>query len=471
MAGPRNLIRNIGLIVVLNLLTKPLWVVVENLVQNALGHATWGAYTAINVLALILGAVTELGINQYSTKTLAAHPERYAELFPRILAIKLGSGLVFMGLLLGAGSLMGYGGVQTGTLLLVGGIQFTIGLTAFWRALMQARQNFRLDTLAGVTDKTIITLPVLVLLHTGISLHSYLWTVLATSVLTLLVFGGIAARRYGIFWPSFRPQPLGGVLQRSMPFALIFLLFLVQERLSALLLERWDGPESAGLFQGAYRFFAMFQMYLWTVLPIFYAKFAQGYLKPTEEQLRLFRAGQGIVAVPMIAVCGFLFFYAEHLFFLFSHSTPAELAQMTACLRILSIALLLNALFNIYSTYLTATGKESYVNLLLILAIPFSTLVTWLFVARLGPQAGAWGILAAFAVLCKGYVYFTYRHTSLPVAWGTLARLLATCLVSGAGYWACTQLGIHWLLAGILVSGLVLGTGFLLKLFDFKLHS
>jgi O-antigen/teichoic acid export membrane protein len=417
----------------------------------------------------MLGALTELGVNQYATKTLASHPERYRSLFPALLGLKLLATVVYMVLLLALGYAMGYAPAHLSTLIIVGAVQALVGFMAFWRALMQAHQHFRLDTLAGVTDRTVGALPVLALLHWGITLHSYVLSLLAMATLTLLVFGGIAAKRYGLLRPTFRPAALRPVLARSAPFALIFLLFLVQERLGTLLLERWDSPKSAGLFQGAYRFFAMLQMYLWTVLPIFYAKFAQGYLHPVADRARLFRAGMGVVAVPMMAVCGFLYFYAPQLFFLFSDSTPTEIARMSDCLRVLALALALNAIFNIYSTYLTATGKERYVNALLLIAIPLSAAITWMLVGTQGPLAAAWGILGAFALLSLGYVVALARTTDMPIAAGMLLRIAVVATVTAGCFWACHHGGLHWFWAGLLGTAVALAAGWALRMFDLKL--
>ncbi|MBC7448169.1 MAG: teichoic acid transporter, partial [Hymenobacteraceae bacterium] len=46
----------------LNLAIKPGWILVENLVQNRLGHAAFGTFTALYALALVAASVSDLGL-------------------------------------------------------------------------------------------------------------------------------------------------------------------------------------------------------------------------------------------------------------------------------------------------------------------------------------------------------------------------------------------------------------------------
>lgn len=467
MAGIRSLVGNLGLIVALNLLTKPLWVILENLVQDRIGHDTWGYYGAILSFCLIIGALTELGVNQYCTKTLGAQPERHAELFPTLWGIKLLSGLAYLLLLLGGGWLMGYL-ADWPLLLAVGAAQWIIGLVSFYRALMQAHHHFRLDTLAGVADKTLLMLPVGTLLVTGIWLMGYVWAVLGTSLVTLLVFGGIALRRYGWQAPSFGLPQMRTILRSTLPFAPIFILFLILEKVNPILLEKAVGKAETGLYQAAFRYFSVFQMYLWTVLPIFYAKFARSHIQAPAERQRLFSAGQGIVALPMLWVCLVLWFYGDHLFLLFfRHSTPAQLAEMTASLRWLALALLFNSVFNIYSTYLTATGGERYVNFWVALAIVANVATLWLLAPHWGQQAGALSLTVGFGVMSLGFVGSYVATTGLRVPLGLLLRLL---LVLALGYgllWLMAPL--HWMLSSTLAGVGILAAGLALKTLDLKM--
>ena len=74
--------------VLLNLVVKPGWVVVENLVQDRLGHAAFGLVTAFSALALIVAALSDFGLTPYSVKRVAAEPTFLADMFPTLLPLR-----------------------------------------------------------------------------------------------------------------------------------------------------------------------------------------------------------------------------------------------------------------------------------------------------------------------------------------------------------------------------------------------
>ena len=85
----KNLFANISLAVLLNLLVKPVWVLVEMSVQNVVGHEAWGMYAGLLSFAFLFITLADLGVNQYLTKTLASEPERLQKLYPNLFGLKL----------------------------------------------------------------------------------------------------------------------------------------------------------------------------------------------------------------------------------------------------------------------------------------------------------------------------------------------------------------------------------------------
>jgi hypothetical protein len=78
------------------------------------------------------------------------------------------------------------------------------------------------------------------------------------------------------------------LLRRLMPYTLLVLVSGLNERINQVLIERLSGPYENGLYLGAYRWFGASLMYLWIVLPIFYARFASLGHRPTRNLWRTF---------------------------------------------------------------------------------------------------------------------------------------------------------------------------------------
>lgn len=451
------------------MLTKPLWLFTEQKVQDIIGHERWGLYAALLSLAFLVRPLGDLGLSQYITKQISADRERYPSLAGGALAVKLVLALVYLGGLVLIGWLLGYRGYALQILLLAGLLHTALNLLEIFRACLQAFQAFKLDGLASVLDKTLLMLIALGLLLTGgLSLTRFAVAAMSTMGLTMLFFGALVLRRYGRWqfrWPAGGAGPF---LRRSFPFALIVILFSTNERLNQLMLERLASSQENGYYYAAYRWVGAIQMYLWTVLPVFYAKFARGATDSRERQQQLFNTGQAIVALPLLFAAGFLWFYGRKLFFLFDNSSPAELAYMTQNLQILGGMLLINGFFNIYSTYLTATGGERFVTRLLGAVIGLTALANLFLMPAFGALAASWTMTGAFGLLSLGYVAYFAQRTPLRPPWALLGKLALTAALFLGAFWALTLTGWPWWAVSATALGVLAGLTLLFRLIDWR---
>lgn len=465
----RGLLGSLGVLLGMNLLTKPLWLLVEQDAQNALGHADYGTFQALMSLAFILRVVGEAGLDRFAARQVAAHQRQYAAVQGGAFQVKLLLNFAYLLLLLGVGYALGYRGIWLGFLALAGGWHALLNFLDQLRAAYQAHQRFKLDGLASVLDKTLLMLVLWGLLYAeALTLSGLAWASIATIGFTVLVFGAGARRLFGPLQWRWSVKRWGYLLRRGAPFAAMMILYSANERLYQPLVERLAGGHEAGLFYAAFRWVIALQMYLWTVLPVFYARFAALKRAPLPQRQALFNAGQVIVAVPIVWVVGVLLFDAPRLFFQFETSTPTELATMSQNLQFLACALLLNGVFNIYSTYLTATGQERPVNRLLVGSVLIGGLIAAVGVPQYGGLAAALGYGLAFLWLSIGYVRLVNRQREIRVPVRVLLGLLLATLTYGASYWGLQQLGLPWGVAPLLGGGVLLGLTLVLRLADWR---
>jgi O-antigen/teichoic acid export membrane protein len=432
--------------VVLNLLVKPGWLVVENLVQNRLGHATFGLLAAFSALAVIVATLTDLGLTQFTVQRLAAEPEFADRHFPTLLPLRaLLTGAALLALL-ALGAALGYSGPHLLLLLAVGGSLLLTQYGLFLRGLVQARQHFNTDALLSVLEK-LLALAVLVLLLLGnsLSLTSYVGGRLAAAAFTAVLFLGLLGRLFGRLphrWPQ--RGPAGELLRGSLPFAFIALLYGINERVDMVLLERLSSAQEAGYYAAAYRWLDAVMMYAWTVLPLFFARFAHAQARPRELG-QLFWFGQRLVAVPLLFAVAFVLFRGEVLFWQFSRSTPTELAHMVRCSQFLFLNVLVHAFFAIYSTLLTSTRHQHTVSWLVGASIVLNLTLNLLLLPRYGAVAAAINTLISAVFVSVSYVWLVARRTPVAVPWRTLAQLaLAFGLLCGTWYALRTSLALPW---------------------------
>ncbi|WP_223650255.1 oligosaccharide flippase family protein [Hymenobacter psoromatis] len=448
---------------VLNLLVKPGWVLLENAVQNRLGHATFGLVAACSALAVVVATLADLGLTQFTVQRLATEPNFADSQFPTLLPMR---GLLTGGawlLLLGVGWGLGYRAGQLGLLAVVGGGLLLTQYGQFLRAPVQARQQFNTDAVLSVVEKLLAFGLVLALLLAGqLGLGSYVGARLAASAFTAVLFFGLLRRLFGRLphrWP--RRKAAGQLLRASMPFAFIALLYGINERVDMVLLERLSSAREAGYYAGAYRWLDAAMMYSWTVLPLFFARFAHAAARPRElRQLLWF--GQRVAALPLLLAVAFVLFRGEVLFWQFGRSTTAELAQMTLCLKILFLNVLVNAFFAIYSTLLTGTHHQRPVSWLVAASIGLNLTLNLLLLPRYGAVAAAINTLLCATLVSGGYVWLVRRRMGVAVPWHLLARLaLAFGLLCAGWYAARAYLALPWWFETGLMSGYFVGLLFL----------
>lgn len=449
----------------LNLLVKPSWVVLENVVQDRIGHELFGSFTALLTLATIVAAVSDLGTTQLTVKRLAASPSFLMEYFPTLLPLRAGLGVVFLLLTMGIGWVLGYRGYWLVLLAVTAGGLLLTQYILFLRGVLQADQRFNTDAVLSVLERLLLLGLVLVVLPTGLTLNRYVGARTVATGLVFLLLVGLVRRFYGKVAIRPRWQQAQQVLAASLPLAFITLVYGLNERIDMLMLERLVSGREASYYAAAYRWVDAVMMYLWTVLPLFFARFAHA-TDRREEQQQLLWFGQRIVTVPLLWVVGFALFRGELLFTQFTHSTPAEIARMTQCLQLLSLNVLVHAFFAIYSTLLTSTNHEKPVSWLVTVSIVLNTGLNFLLMPRYGALAGAFNTLICAVLVSVGYIWLVPRRTGVRLPWAMLLRLglgfvglcggwFALQQVAGLPWWLEAGLAGVWLLVLVAVLGIV----------------
>ena len=221
----------------LNILVKPLWLYVEGLVQNHLGHERFGLFSALFALCFVLTAFADLGLNQFATREISQGKNFLAENFPTLFSLKLLVLGVFPLLLVGIGWGIGYDSETLYLLVWVAaGISF-LQLLQLFRAVLQAQQRFNTDSIISVLDKALLIALLLGLLSMSLSLEGYIFARLVVTVLVVLAAYMLVMKKAGWLKPSFKRSKVVPLLQGSLPFAVMTLVYGLIENIDLVLLE------------------------------------------------------------------------------------------------------------------------------------------------------------------------------------------------------------------------------------------
>ncbi|MGQ9863606.1 MAG: lipopolysaccharide biosynthesis protein [Bacteroidia bacterium] len=432
-----------------NLLSKPLWIIAENVVQNQLGHEVYGLVAAVMVFAQLGSVLMEWGLYAQAVRQTAMSSTGWYRGGYTLLRLRMILGWLYLGVISVLGWVWGYRGETWLWLALWGGYFWLLSLLQLLRSVVQGRQDFRADAFFSASEK-LFALIGITLFWKVLSPQMYLQTLFTAALVSVLAVVGWVRRRYG---PIARnPSSVASLLREAAPFALLIWFTGLNERMHGVLLERWVGSYENGLYAAAYRWVTAGMMYLWIVLPVFFARFAAIGKNDFEKKLaQEMRYAQLIVAVPMIALGGYFIAWPEVFLSFFTRSTAQEQLVMARTLQILAGCLILNGIFNVYSTYLTAVGYEKKVMYVLVgLFMGQGILSFWVI-----PTWGAWGaaglLLVAYAVLSVAYAYLYKTWAPAPLDKKLLVRLglWAVCVVLGG-------LGARFLFEGGMMLGMAM---------------
>lgn len=448
----KRFLGNISFAVLLNLLVKPGWVFVENLVQNQLGHVAFGTFTALSSLTIILATFSDVGLTHYTVKRVAAEPTYLATYFPTILPLRASLNFLALGALLVLGWVVGYQGEQLTLLAIIGAALLLTQYGQFLRGTLQAHQRFNTDAVLSVLEKVLLLGLVLALLPGGLSLTGYVWMRFAAAAFAAALLYGLMVRLFGRVRYRWHWGHARMVLRETLPFALITLLYGANERVDMVMLERLASPAEASYYAGAYRWVDAVMMYVWTIMPLFFARFAAA-SHSRSEQRDLLWFGQRIVTLPLLLACAFVLFRGEVLFWQFTHSTTAELTHMTLCLKILFLNVLVHGFFAIYSSLLNSTHYVKTVSWLVALSLALNVGLNLLLLPRFGAIAAALNTLGCAVLVSGGYVWLVQHRAGVAVPWRLLGKLLGGFLLLCAGWYGLQQtLALHWLLESVVAT-------------------
>ncbi len=264
----RTFLTNLALVLVLNLLVKPFYILgIDAGVQKAVGAEVYGGYAALLSLSFLLNIVLDLGLTNYNTRHIAQHTPLMAKYLGGMAAMRGGLMLAYALLTVGSGIALGFSGADLGMLGWLVLNQAIVASILYLRSNIAGAQRYRQDSLLSVLDRVLLIGIVGWLLWGKATDQPFeiMWFVKAQTAAyatTALIALGMVLRLSGRVVVRWKPAFSWVVMKRSFPFALLILLMTFYYRIDTLMLERMlpDGAEQAGIYYQGFRFFEALNM-------------------------------------------------------------------------------------------------------------------------------------------------------------------------------------------------------------------
>ena len=366
----RKFVTNLFLLVFLNLLIKPFWVLgIDRTVQNVVGAESYGLYFALFNFSMILNIILDIGITNFNNRNISQHRFLVKKHLSNIIGLKLFLALVYAVFCLVAAAVIGYNKVQFHLLLFLILNQFLISFTLYLRSNISALQFFRTDSLLSVLDRTLMIIICTVLLFTNISgkafrIEWFVYAQTAAYLITTLVVLIIVIAKTGKIAIRFNYRFCLVFLKKSYPYALLILLMAFYNRIDSVMLERLLpdplGKQQAGVYAQAFRLLDAVSMFGALVggllLPMF-----SSMIKRKEPVGPMIHLAFTLLFVPSVIIAVSTLFYDREIMELLYHTHINDSADM---LGLLMSGFLGIATTYIFGTLLTANGSLKQLNIM-----------------------------------------------------------------------------------------------------------
>ena len=424
----KQFITNLALLIILNLLIKPIWFFgIEVGVQNQVGEEIYGFYFSLFNFAFILNMLLDVGINNYNNRAISRDHSKLKGHLAAIIPLKLFLSIIYAGVVLVSGKVLGYDQEQFQMLWILVLNQFLASFILYFRTNISGLQLYRTDSLLSVLDRSLMILFTGLLLWGNIiqrpfQIEWFVYAQTASYTLTLLTSAGIVRIKSGSFFRFISLSASLKILRASYPFALLIFLMALFNRVDSVMLERLleNGQEQAGIYAQSFRIFEaatqfslLFAMLL---LPMF-----SRMIQLKQDVNELVRTALPLLLVVSISVSiGSNFYKFEIIDLLYQSHTQYS----SSIFGILMIGFVFVSTSYLYGTLLTANHNLRHLNIVASLTVIINIGLNLILIPRYQVLGAAISSLVSQGFFAIVQVILSIHLLKIPANKDILVKLL-----------------------------------------------
>lgn len=365
----RKFLTNLGLLLFLNFLVKPFWILgIDRTVQNITGPDQYGFYASLLNFTFLFNILLDFGITSFNNRNIAQNSQLLNKHFSGIISFKLLLGVLYFVVTMIVGLIIGYKTRQMEFIAILGFNQFLTSFILYLRSNISGIMHFKTDSIISVLDRLLMILICSLLLWGGITDQEFKieWFVYAQTsayILTAFIAFIIVLRKAKFRKLSFNLTFARMIIKQSFPFAILVLLMTSYNRIDSVMLERLlpdTGEVQAGIYASAYRLLDSVNMIAYLFSVILLPMFAR-LLKDKDSVEWLVKLSFTLLFTSSVIVSTGSFFFSYELMDLLYVS---HVEESTEIFKLLIIGFVPIATTYIFGTLLTANGNMKALNIM-----------------------------------------------------------------------------------------------------------
>jgi len=468
----RKFITNLGFLVFLNVIIKPLYVFgIDRVVQNNVGAEIYGSYFSLFNTALIFQIILDLGIENFIRREIAQYPALISRYLSNIVILKLILALPYALICFVVALIMNIRPQEIPLLLIILLNQFMASFILSMRANLGGLQFFKTEGIISILDRLIMILIVGYLLINPLTSGNFhiMWFVLAQTLayaVTLtasffLVLGKTVTFRFTINIKQLIP-----VIQKLKPYALLVLLMAVYYRIDSVLLRILlpDGDLQAGIFAHAFRILDFMSNYA-LLFPLLLLPIFSHHIRQNQRIDGLLQLSFLLLIVPSLAGIIPSIFYRREIFDLLYHEHSIISGDIYAFLSLSYIGMCVCYTFG---ALLTANGNLKQLNYMAACAVILSITLNLILIPtyKVYGAAIANATVQFFTIII--HIILAKRIFKLSANYRTILKLTGYVSILILISLLFRYLKIQWLASMIILTTFGLFTALLLDLISVK---
>ncbi|MCK9612697.1 MAG: oligosaccharide flippase family protein [Bacteroidales bacterium] len=440
MSANRKFITNLIILLFLNLLIKPFWILgIDRSVQNTVGAENYGFYFAIFNFTFLFNILLDMGITNFNNRNIAQNNHLLNKHFSSIVILKFLLAVVYFVITMSAGLIIGYSQNQ---MLLLGILcfnQFLISFILYLRSNISGLHFFKTDSVISVLDRILMIGICGVLLWGNVTKQAFKieWFVFAQTgsyIITAIIAMFIVIRKAHFKKLKWNRPFFILIIKRSFPFAILVLLMAFYNRIDSVMIERLlpdkVGEQQAGLYASAYRLLDAANMIAYLFSVILLPMFAR-MLKFKDDIEKLARLSFTLLFVLSITVALGSFFHRHELMEMLypvhsSETTEAYLLRMEETSWVFGI--LMSGFIPISTTYvfgtlLTANGNLKYLNIVAGSGMALNLILNFILIPHLQATGSAYASITTQFITAAIQVFLVVKIFRFKLNFAYLSRL------------------------------------------------
>jgi len=423
----RKFLTNLALLLLLNFLVKPFWVLgIDRTVQNVVGAEEYGFYFSLFGFSLLLNMILDVGITNFNSRNIARNHHSLSKSLSNIVSFKFLLAIIYLAVSIVAAIIIGYSWEQMKLLFILVFNQFLASFILYFRSNLSGLHLFKTDSILSILDRLLMILICGILLWGNVTKNSFriewfVYSQTAAYFLTAIISFVIVLTKTSFFRPRFDLKSFFTVLKNAYPFALLSLFMVFYYRVDSVMLERMlpDGKFQAGMYAQGYRILDAAAMigFLFgsLLLPIF-----SRMLKNRENVESLTQVSYLLLIIPAsILAFTCLFYKSEIMNLLYRNHIDAS----ADILAVLMLGFLGISSSYILGTLLTANGNLKVLNILAGIGVLINVLLNLILIPKYFALGSAIASMATQLMTALAHVLLVYRKLNFSFNVSLIIRL------------------------------------------------